>query len=135
MKIRVYYEDTDFGGVVYYANYLKYMERSRTEYMRQRGINLLKYHHDGYLFAVIEAHVRYWRPARYNDLLDVESRMTDISRVTITFETTIDNQAHERLVTGTVRLACISADGKARRMPDEIFAVLQAGEFPAASGE
>ncbi len=121
MKIRVYYEDTDFGGVVYYANYLRYMERSRTEYLRERGVDLLEYHKNGFLFAVIEAHLKYHRPAKYNDLLDVQSRITDQTSVTFTFETAIDNESHERLVTGAVKLACISTDGKARRIPKEVL--------------
>jgi acyl-CoA thioester hydrolase len=125
MKIRVYYEDTDFGGVVYYANYLRYMERSRTEYLRERGVDLLEYHKNGFLFAVIEAHLKYHRPAKYNDLLDVQSRVTDLTFVTLTFETAIDNESHERLVTGAVKLACISTDGKARRIPREILDVIE----------
>jgi acyl-CoA thioester hydrolase len=125
MKIRVYYEDTDFGGVVYYANYLRYMERSRTEYMRDRGIDLLEYHKKGFMFAVVDAHIRYHRPARYNDLLDVDSRITAITPVTITFETVITSQSHEKLVTGTVKVACISHEGKAGRIPREILEMLE----------
>jgi acyl-CoA thioester hydrolase len=125
MKIRVYYEDTDFGGVVYYANYLRYMERSRTELLRDRGIDLLQFHNNGYLFAVIEANVKYRKPAKYNDILTVESAVTDHTTITMTFETTIYNQAHERLVVGLVKLACMSADGKARRIPQEIISALE----------
>jgi acyl-CoA thioester hydrolase len=121
MNIRVYYEDTDFGGVVYYANYLKYMERSRTEYLRERGVDLLQYHDKGFLFAVVEVHVTYRRPARYNDLLDVRSGISDLTSVSIVFDTTIDSQSHERLATGTVKLACISKDCRARRIPREIL--------------
>jgi acyl-CoA thioester hydrolase len=120
MKIRIYYEDTDFGGVVYYANYLRYMERSRTEYMRDLGINLLEYHKKGFMFAVVEAKLRYHRPAKYNDLLDVDSRITETTPVTIIFETDIFNQNGEKLVTGSVKLACISHEGRAKRIPDEV---------------
>ncbi|MFW5775606.1 MAG: YbgC/FadM family acyl-CoA thioesterase [Chitinivibrionales bacterium] len=120
MQIRVYYEDTDCGNVVYYANYLKYMERSRTEYLRDRGIDLAKFHEQGLMFAVIEAHVKYRRPARYNDLLDVASTVTDKTSVSVTFETKIYNQNGDHLVTGTVTLACISTEGRARRLPEEV---------------
>jgi len=75
-ELRIYYEDTDHGGVVYYANYLKYMERARTEFMRCLGIDLgLLQHDDGVLFAVTEAHVHYRRPARFNDALCVVSSL------------------------------------------------------------
>ncbi|MFP4416942.1 MAG: YbgC/FadM family acyl-CoA thioesterase [Fibrobacterota bacterium] len=120
MQIRVYYEDTDCGSVVYYANYLKYMERSRTEYLRDRGVDLAEFHQQGLMFAVIEAHVKYRRPARYNDLLEVESTITDKTSVSMTFETKIFNQKGDHLVTGTVTLACISTEGKARRLPEEV---------------
>ena len=120
MKIRVYYEDTDCGNVVYYANYLRYMERSRTEYLRERGVDLSIYQRQGILFAVTEAHIKYRRPARYNDLLDVESAIVDIASVMVTFETTIRNEKAETLVTGTVRLACMNAQGRACRIPQEV---------------
>ncbi|MBD3391792.1 MAG: YbgC/FadM family acyl-CoA thioesterase [Chitinivibrionales bacterium] len=125
MKIRVYYEDTDFGGVVYYANYLRYMERSRTEYLRERGVDLLDYHTRGFLFAVVEANIKYRKPARYNDLLEVRSAIADCTAVSMTFDTTIENAAHDLLVRGAVKLACISTDGKARRIPREILEVLK----------
>ena len=125
MKIRVYYEDTDCGNVVYYANYLKYMERGRTEYMRQRGIDLERFHEKGFLFVVTESHVKYRQPAKYNDLLEVESRIAETTSVTITFETDIYNQKNELLVTGSVRLACISAEtNKACKAPKELIDAL-----------
>ncbi|MBD3321432.1 MAG: YbgC/FadM family acyl-CoA thioesterase [Chitinivibrionales bacterium] len=120
MKIRVYYEDTDCGNVVYYANYLKYMERSRTELLRENGIELAELHKKGLIFAVVEAHVKYRAPARYNDLLDVESRVTEMSTVSLTFHTTIKNRAGHLLVTGDIKLACLNSNNKAIRIPDEI---------------
>ncbi|MBD3343647.1 MAG: YbgC/FadM family acyl-CoA thioesterase [Chitinivibrionales bacterium] len=120
VKIRVYYEDTDCGNVVYYANYLKYMERSRTELLRERGIELAHFHQKGYLFAVVEAHVKYRAPARYNDLLDVDSTVIDMSSVSLTFKTIIKNQNGDVLTTGRIKLACLNRDGKATRIPDEI---------------
>lgn len=126
MKIRVYYEDTDCGNVVYYANYLKYMERSRTEYMRERGIELEEYHRKGYIFAVTEAHIKYRLPARYNDVLAVTSTLTDATSVAIAFKTDIHNDQGDLLVTGTVKLVCISAEqGKACKAPPELIAALE----------
>jgi acyl-CoA thioester hydrolase len=125
MKIRVYYEDTDCGNVVYYANYLRYMERSRTELLRDRGISLVEYQKQGILFAVVDLSVKYRSAARYDDLLDVESVVTETTSITVTFKTTIRNQRDQLLVEGTVRLACIGPAGKAARIPQEIAGKLQ----------
>ena len=127
MKIRVYYEDTDCGNVVYYANYLKYFERSRTEFLRERGLDLAEFHKKGFVFAVTETSLKYRRSAYYNDLLDVESKLIDVSSVLLNFETTVCNQHGELLVHGTAKLACISAEtGHATRIPQEMSAVLKA---------
>jgi acyl-CoA thioester hydrolase len=122
MRIRVYYEDTDCGNVVYYANYLRYMERSRTEFLRERGIDLAGYHAKGLLFAVAEAHIRYKAPARYDDLLDVESCIVDVTPATILMRTVIKRESDGTLlVDGETRLACIVAtSGKPSRIPREI---------------
>lgn len=120
MKIRVYYEDTDCGNVVYYANYLKYMERSRTEFLRERGIDLIDFHKKGLLFVVIDVQVSYRAPAFYDDLLEVISTVTEMTSATITFSTTITNSLGKLLVKGTVRLACTNQSGHAGRIPPEI---------------
>ncbi len=125
MKIRVYYEDTDCGNIVYYANYLKYMERSRTEYLRDRGINLGNYHEQGLFFAVIEVHVKYRKPARYDDLLEVQSSITESASVMLEFETEIRNEQGDLLVTGIARLACMNANGRASRIPAELREALR----------
>jgi acyl-CoA thioester hydrolase len=125
MQIRVYYEDTDCGNVVYYANYLKYMERSRTEFLRERNIDIAQYHAGGRLFTVIEAHVFYKAPAKYNDLLEVESEVKEITATTILFNTTIHNSTGTLLASGDVRLACIATTGKPVRIPKEITKRLQ----------
>jgi acyl-CoA thioester hydrolase len=111
--------------VVYYANYLRYMERSRTEYLRERGIELVEYQAQGILFAVVEANLKYRASARYNDLLDVRSRIVELTSVSITFETAITGQQGRLCTTGTVKLACIGSHGKARRIPEEIKRVLE----------
>jgi acyl-CoA thioester hydrolase len=126
MKIRVYYEDTDCGNVVYYANYLKYMERSRTEYLRERGIELKEFHKNGVIFAVSHVNVKYRQPARYNDLLTVESSITELASFAMTFETTIHNGNGTLLTSGTVKVVCVSADnGKACKIPEEILEALK----------
>jgi acyl-CoA thioester hydrolase len=121
MQIRVYYEDTDCGNVVYYANYLRFMERSRTELLRERGIDLRDYQKRGILFVVAEAHVFYRAPARYNDLLDVDSTIVDLSAASMLIRTHIRIAGEERvLVLGEVRIACINTAGKPLRIPEEV---------------
>lgn len=124
MKIRVYYEDTDCAQVVYYANYLKYMERSRTEYMREKGVDIVEYQKKGCHFAVVDAHLKYRMPARYNDLLDVDTTVIDISGATVTFQTTIKNEAGVLLVKGDIKAAYLTQDGHAGRIPQEVHRAL-----------
>jgi acyl-CoA thioester hydrolase len=127
MKIRVYYEDTDCGNVVYYANYLKYMERSRTEFLRERGVDLAAYHEKGFLFTVAEAHVRYKAPARYNDLLDAESFIKETGNSSMVLATAIKRAADGLLLTeGDVRLVCVNSTGRPTRIPEEIKSALTA---------
>lgn len=125
MNIRVYYEDTDCGGVVYYANYLKYMERSRTEFLRELGIDQVSYQKKGIFFVVVDAHVKYRSPARYDDLLSIESSVTELSSAAVVFETRILRNS-QLLVKGEVKLACIGPQGHAMKIPQEIRDALEA---------
>jgi len=124
MNIRIYYEDTDHGGVVYYANYLKYMERARTEFLRAGGIEQQQIEQAyGLLFAVTEVHLRYHRPARFDDLIRVESRIVHYSGAQVQFDQRIFHEARNTLlVEGQIRLASITRDGKVRRMPEQLRA-------------
>jgi len=124
--LRIYYEDTDHGGVVYYANYLKYMERARTEFMRSYGIQLDQLQRDDQvLFAVTEAHVHYRRPARFNDALSVTSSLTYAKGARLAFHQAVfrvnDAQEDELLVEGDIHLACIDIAGRARRIPQAVL--------------
>ncbi|MDP6954264.1 MAG: YbgC/FadM family acyl-CoA thioesterase, partial [Alphaproteobacteria bacterium] len=88
--IRVYYEDTDAAGIVYYANYLKFVERARTELLREHDIDyqsLLA--GEGLVFAVRDCHIDYLRPARLDDALEVETRVVEISAAAIRIEQTV----------------------------------------------
>ena len=76
MEVRVYYEDTDCGGVVYYANYLRYIERARTEYLREREVDLVTLMEGGIIFVVRSVQVGYKSSARYNDLLSIDTELT-----------------------------------------------------------
>ncbi|MFQ5581739.1 MAG: tol-pal system-associated acyl-CoA thioesterase [Mariprofundaceae bacterium] len=127
MPVRIYYEDTDHGGVVYYANYLKFMERGRTEFLRTAGIELDTIEkNDGVLFAVTEAHVRYHSPARFNDLLDIETVLTETRGARIAFRQLIRRASDQALLTESdIRLACMDRCGKVRRIPVSLRPLLQ----------
>jgi acyl-CoA thioester hydrolase len=109
--IRVYYEDTDSVGVVYYANYLRFMERARTEWMRGLGFEqdaLIR--DEGILFAVRSASLDYLRPARFNDLLEVSVRLCERRRASLVFEQAVRRAGDEHpLCTGSIRIACLDA--------------------------
>lgn len=122
MEIRIYYEDTDCGGVVYYANYLKYFERARTEYFRERGMEVSSYAATGVLFVVAHAEIDYRLPAFYNDLLELETEVVDFSRASLTFSHVVYRQGtEETVVEGWVRLVCINEKRRPRRLPKEII--------------
>lgn len=121
LPIRVYYEDTDCGGVVYYANYLRYFERGRTEFLRDRGISLTDCHDKGILFVVTKAELDYFSPGRYNDLLLLDTQLTEMSRITMTFRHSIKREGTEKeLVRGIVTLASVNMEGRPVRIPDEL---------------
>jgi len=131
--LRIYYEDTDHGGVVYYANYLKYMERARTEFMRLSGIELDALQHDnGVLFAVTEAHVHYRRPAHFNDALWVRSELTHAQGARLTFRQVVMRN-NESLVEGDIKLACIDTEGRACRIPQAVLKNIRQALPQAAS--
>ena len=126
MNIRIYYEDTDCGGVVYYANYLRYMERSRTEIMRDAGVELVELRNEtGMQFAIVDAHIRYRSPAVYNDLITLNTSITECSAMTVTFHTDIFNASGKLLVEGDVKAVCLDKDIKACRMPKTILEKLK----------
>ena len=108
--VRVYFEDTDAGGVVYYANYLKFMERARTEWLRQRGFEQDRLRAEaGVLFVVRSVSLDLRRPARFNDTLSVSCRPTALGRVSVDIAQAVLRDAVE-LATANVRLACVDAE-------------------------
>jgi acyl-CoA thioester hydrolase len=123
--VRVYYEDTDSGGVVYYANYLRFMERARTEWMRSLGFEqdrLLA--EQGLLFAVRSAGIDYLRPARFNDWLAVTVDVSQRGRASLTLEQAVLRHGDPGgpLCTGTVKIACLeAATFRPQPIPDTIL--------------
>ena len=111
--VRIYYEDTDSGGVVYHTNYLKFMERARTEQFRSYGIEqdkLIK--EDEIIFAVRSLNVDYLKPAHFNDLLEVSSRVSQVGKASLVFKQGISRSADDTLLCeAEVKVACLSVDG------------------------
>jgi acyl-CoA thioester hydrolase len=118
-RIKIYYEDTDAGGVVYYANYLRFMERGRTELLSDKGINVAEYHDKGYFFPVVHVDIHYRRPAKLGEIIEVATEVVEITNATITFKQEIFRD-DAVLVEATVKLACINRDGKPQRIPSEL---------------
>ncbi|NNJ96529.1 MAG: tol-pal system-associated acyl-CoA thioesterase [Gammaproteobacteria bacterium] len=109
--VRVYYEDTDAGGVVYYANYLKYLERARTEYLRALGFeqDQLK-QKDGIIFAVHSLTIKYRKPAIFNDALTVTAEVLDQGNARLTFKQMITRKNDNTLIcSADVTIACLDA--------------------------
>jgi acyl-CoA thioester hydrolase len=109
--VRVYYEDTDSGGVVYYANYLKFMERGRTEWLRSLGFEQDELREkEGVLFAVRKVGVEFRSPARFNDALQVSVRIISRGKASLGFRQEIRSAADGRLLCdGEIKVACVDA--------------------------
>lgn len=109
LNIRVYYEDTDAGGVVFYANYLKFFERARTEWLRHLGINQTELaKRECKLFVVKSLEIQYRKPARLDDLLTVYSTAARVGRASINFEQCIKH-GEELLCLGTIEVCCVAS--------------------------
>jgi len=127
MDVRIYYEDTDAGGVVYHANYIKYFERARTEYFRAHGFLVAELASNGFVFPVVRLETDFKAPAFHDDLLFVTTSPTRVGGSSVTLCQKIVRQNDGKLlVEGFVTLACISPAFKARRIPLEIRTMLEA---------
>lgn len=117
-QVRVYYEDTDAGGIVYYANYLKFMERARTEWLRSLGFEQDTLMEQSVAFVVKRVEMHNYAPARFNELLSIDSQVVELKGASMTFKQTIKNKQETILVTGEVLVACVNLDSmKPRRLP------------------
>jgi acyl-CoA thioester hydrolase len=123
--VRVYYEDTDAQGVVYYANYFRFMERARTEWLRSLGVDQVAMHvEERRIFVITQTHAEFIVPARFNDLVVVTATLAGLSRATFDIEQNIyrDSQDGELLMRGSVTAACLNADSmRPMRVPASIF--------------
>lgn len=124
LPVRVYYEDTDAAGVVYYANYLKFAERARTEFLRAIGhdhVGMLRDH--GLAFMVRRCVIDYLKPARLDDHLEVRLYVGTVGGATIDLVQTVERAA-TLLASLDVRLACVSPDGRPQRLPRPVRAAI-----------
>lgn len=119
---RIYYHDTDSGGVVYYATYLKFLEESRTEYLRKHGIDVAEYMKKEVLFPVVHLEVDYKCPARYGDVIKIFSKVEKCGNASLQFVEEIKRDDKLLLKAVTV-LACVDTNMKARRLPEEIKSI------------
>lgn len=127
LEVKIYYEDTDCGGVVYHANYLRYFERARTEYFAEQEISIRDYMKNGILFVVVRAEIFYELPARYGDVLIINSVLEKVRRVSLDFKHTICRKDEDGvLVKAKIRLACLNGDGKLTPLPKGFLDVLSA---------
>jgi len=123
--VRIYYEDTDAAGIVYYANYLRFAERARTEMMRDLSGGLYaRMLADGMAFVVRRCAVDYASPAKLDDLVEVHSRVLHVGGASLSAEQIVRRDG-ERLVEMEVKLGCVGPEGKPARIPVELRAAIE----------
>ena len=123
--MRVYYEDTDAQGVVYFANYLRFMERGRTEWLRSRGVEQDNLRRSANLcFSLVSTEVRFFRPARFDDELRVRTRAKEMRGARVVFEQAVHrhDDSDELLCQADCEVACVAADTfRPRRLPADLL--------------
>ena len=122
LQIRVYYEDTDLAGIVYYANYLKFIERGRSELLRALGVDQARLKERlGLVFVVRRVEIDYLAPARFDDLLTVRTKVLFVGGARARLQQTVARADDEerRLASAQVEVVCVGPEGRAVRMPDE----------------
>ena len=122
IEVKIYYEDTDCGNVVYYANYLKYMERGRTEYLADYGFSVSELASQGTSFVVARVEIDYRSSARLGETIAVKTSLAELTRTSILFGTAMTDKATGRLIAeAQARLVCVDGDGKIKRIPHEMI--------------
>lgn len=132
LAVRVYYEDTDLAGIVYYANYLKFIERGRSEWIRALGVDQAGLKRDaGLVFAVRRVEADYLKPALFDDLLRVTTRLSQLGGARIALHQAV-LRGDTLLFQAEVTLVCMTAEGSAARIPAAIRAQIQPGTVDPA---
>ena len=121
MDVRIYYQDTDCGGVAYYGNYLRYFEQGRTHWLEAQGLSVKSFMDAGTLFAVVHAELFYRSPARYGETLTIATTLKDMHAASFTFTHEIREKKSGRLVVeGSARLATVDTQGKLLKIPKDL---------------
>ena len=124
LTLRVYYEDTDLAGVVYYANYLRFIERGRSEALRDLGIDQIALKRDqGLVFVVRRLTIDYHAPARFDDLIEVRTQVVRLRGASVDMVQKVWREG-TMLVGAAVTIACMDCDGRPQRLPGEVRAAL-----------
>lgn len=121
LPVRIYYEDTDAGGIVYHAGYLRFLERGRSDHLRLLGVDqsVLAGGPDGVLFAVRQMTIDFLKPARLDDVVEVVTRAVELAGARLVLEQSV-RRGGDLLVTARVTVAAIGANGRPRRLPDVV---------------
>ena len=134
MEVRIYYEDTDCGGVVYYANYLKYFERARTHFLEEHGLSVSELIQQGTEFRVTKVELAYRSAAMHGETLVVDTKVHANRRASIIFSHSIRERTSQRLVVeGSATLVTVDSTGKIKRIPPTILEALKipSGSLPS----
>ena len=125
IPVRVYIEDTDAGGIVFYANYLKFMERARTEYIRSLGVELRAGMKQNISYVVHSLEIKYQKPAKLDDLVIVTANVSKVGKSYLVFEQYVIDENETVLVSAQVKVACVALDsGKPRALGSELINAL-----------
>ncbi len=127
MKTKVYYADTDAGGVVYYANYLRWLEMARFELLDDLGTSVMEYVQQGYVFAIARVEIDYRVPAVLGDVVEIETQVERVRRVRFILNQRVVRSADgEELVKAKVTVACVNPQGKLIALPEDLAETLRA---------
>jgi acyl-CoA thioester hydrolase len=125
-ETRIYYGDTDAGGVIYYANYLKYFEKSWFEYLAARGLSLAQWEEKGIYFIIKRVEVNFITSARYGEMIQVQTVVSEVKGASFTFQhRVILKDTGKLLAEGKNQMVCITKEGKPRRLPEEFLQGLE----------
>lgn len=131
---RVTYADCTLGNHVYYARYLELLEAARGEFIRGLGVTLLAWQERGFMFPVVEAHLRYKALARYDEVLQVEVWVTAAEKVRLNFGYRVTKQTGALVLDGETLHVCMTLEEKLKRLPEELVAALQPHRRPPVTG-
>ena len=121
MEKRIFYHDTDAGGIVYYGQYLCYLEEARTEFLDKRGLSVETFKERGFLYVVRQCNVSYRSPARYGDIILCDAKLKKIGASQLIFEQTVHHKKEGRLIIeAEVTLVCINSEFKPTAIPDDL---------------